>query len=47
MSQRSATAWYHSHVHGATARQVQMGLAGVLQISKLTNDQICLTIAKM
>lgn len=38
LSQRSATAWYHSHVHGATARQVQMGLAGVLQIDDGQDD---------
>lgn len=33
LSQPAATAWYHSHAHGATARQVMMGLAGVLQVS--------------
>lgn len=32
ISQPACTAWYHSHVHGATARQVMQGLAGVLQI---------------
>lgn len=38
LSQQAATAWYHSHVHGATARQVQMGLAGVLQIDDGQDD---------
>lgn len=32
ITQSASTAWYHSHVHGSTARQVQKGLAGVLQI---------------
>jgi FtsP/CotA-like multicopper oxidase with cupredoxin domain len=32
ITQPASTAWYHSHVHGSTARQVQNGLAGVLQI---------------
>ncbi|WP_377513424.1 multicopper oxidase domain-containing protein [Octadecabacter sp. R77987] len=32
ITQPTCTAWYHSHVHGSTARQVQKGLAGVLQI---------------
>ncbi len=30
LDQPPATAWYHSHIHGATARQVMLGLAGVL-----------------
>lgn len=38
LSQQAATAWYHSHIHGATARQVQMGLAGVLQIDDGQDD---------
>lgn len=33
VTQPTATAWYHSHIHGATATQVLKGLAGVLQIS--------------
>ncbi|MEY8120007.1 multicopper oxidase domain-containing protein [Falsihalocynthiibacter sp. BN13B15] len=38
LTQPTATAWYHSHIHGATAKQVQMGLAGVLQISDGQDD---------
>ncbi len=38
LSQQPATAWYHSHIHGATARHVQMGLAGVLQIDDGQDD---------
>ncbi len=38
LTQPAATAWYHSHIHGATARQVQMGLAGVLQIDDGQDD---------
>ena len=38
LTQPAATAWYHSHVHGATGRQVQMGLAGVLQIADGQDD---------
>lgn len=30
LQQRPTTAWYHSHAHGATARQVYAGLAGVI-----------------
>ena len=30
IAQRPATAWYHSHAHGATARHVYAGLAGVI-----------------
>lgn len=33
LDQPPATAWYHSHVHGATAEQVMRGLAGVLQVT--------------
>jgi len=33
VDQAQATIWYHSHIHGETARQVQKGLAGVLQLS--------------
>ncbi len=32
ITQPACTAWYHAHTHGATARQVQMGLAGVLHL---------------
>ena len=38
IGQPAATAWYHSHAQGATARQVQMGLAGVLQVSDGQDD---------
>lgn len=38
ITQPAATAWYHSHAHGATARQVQLGLAGVLQIDDGQDD---------
>ena len=30
LAQRPATLWYHSHAHGATARHVYAGLAGVI-----------------
>jgi FtsP/CotA-like multicopper oxidase with cupredoxin domain len=30
LAQRPATVWYHSHTHGATARHVYFGLAGVI-----------------
>ena len=32
MDQPACTAWYHSHLHGQTAAQVQRGLAGVLHL---------------
>ena len=32
IDQPSSTAWYHPHPHGDTARQVYMGLAGLLYI---------------
>ncbi len=38
ITQPASTAWYHSHVHGSTARQVQNGLAGVLQIDDGQNE---------
>lgn len=38
LDQPTATAWYHSHIHGETAKQVQMGLAGVLQITDGQDD---------
>jgi len=38
LDQPPATAWYHSHVHGATARQVMFGLAGVLHVTDGAND---------
>ena len=38
VDQPACTAWYHSHFHGATARQVQLGLAGVLQVDDGQDD---------
>jgi FtsP/CotA-like multicopper oxidase with cupredoxin domain len=38
ITQPASTAWYHSHVHGSTAQQVQNGLAGVLQIDDGLDD---------
>jgi len=38
LNQPSATAWYHSHVHGTTAEQVMFGLAGVLQVTDGEDD---------
>ncbi|MDZ7711370.1 MAG: multicopper oxidase domain-containing protein [Roseovarius sp.] len=32
LTQPVTTAWYHSHIHGETARHVQKGLAGVLHV---------------
>ncbi|VAW01031.1 Blue copper oxidase CueO precursor, partial [hydrothermal vent metagenome] len=39
ITQPTATAWYHSHIHGQTATQVYAGLAGVLQISDGRDDE--------
>ena len=33
INQRAGTYWYHPHVHGSTARQVFMGLAGMFIVS--------------
>ncbi|WP_375255415.1 multicopper oxidase domain-containing protein [Yoonia sp.] len=38
LDQPPATAWYHSHVHGATAEQVMFGLAGVLHVTDGADD---------
>ncbi|GIX13322.1 MAG: cell division protein FtsP [Paracoccaceae bacterium] len=38
ITQPACTAWYHAHTHGETARQVQMGLAGVLQVDDGQDD---------
>ena len=38
LDQPPATAWYHSHIHGATARQVMQGLAGVLHVTDGEDD---------
>ncbi|MBV1865269.1 MAG: multicopper oxidase domain-containing protein [Rhodobacteraceae bacterium] len=39
INQPAATLWYHSHIHGHTGRHVQMGLAGVMQLSDGLDDQ--------
>ncbi|MFT7596080.1 MAG: blue copper oxidase, partial [Paracoccaceae bacterium] len=39
ITQPSATAWYHSHIHEQTAAQVHAGLAGVLQITDGRDDE--------
>jgi len=39
LNQPAATLWYHSHIHGETGRHVQMGLAGVMQLSDGLDDQ--------
>jgi blue copper oxidase len=36
INQRASTAWYHPHPHGDTARQVHMGLAGLIYIEDET-----------
>jgi len=38
VDQPAATIWYHTHIHGETARQVHKGLAGVLQLSDGLDD---------
>lgn len=38
VDQAAATIWYHSHTHGATGRQVNSGLAGVMQLSDGQDD---------
>ena len=39
LTQPTAMAWYHSHVHTATARQVHFGLTGVLHVSDGRDDE--------
>jgi blue copper oxidase len=39
LAQQPATAWYHSHAHGATARHVYFGLAGVIHHTDGRDDQ--------
>ncbi len=39
IDQAAATIWYHTHIHGETARQVYKGLAGVLQLSDGLDDE--------
>lgn len=38
LGQRPAMLWYHSHVHGATARHVYSGLAGVIHYTDGRDD---------
>ncbi|KQZ86375.1 biphenyl 2,3-dioxygenase [Mesorhizobium sp. Root157] len=38
ISQPSATAWYHSHIHGRTAPQVYYGLAGAIHVTDGRDD---------
>jgi blue copper oxidase len=39
IEQRPTTAWYHSHIHHATARQVYAGLAGVIHVTDGRDDE--------
>lgn len=39
LDQEQATIWYHSHIHGKTAAQVQKGLAGVIQLADGLDDE--------
>jgi blue copper oxidase len=39
-TQSTSTAWYHSHVHGHTARQVYSGLAGMLFVDDGSDPDI-------
>lgn len=39
IAQPPSTAWYHTHIHGATAQQVYSGLAGVIQLTDGRDDQ--------
>ena len=39
LAQEPCTAWYHSHPHGATARQVYAGLAGVIHHTDGRDDE--------
>ncbi|MBC7286120.1 MAG: multicopper oxidase domain-containing protein, partial [Hoeflea sp.] len=39
ISQESATAWYHTHIHERTAAQVYSGLAGVIHVTDGRDDQ--------
>lgn len=44
IDQPAATAWYHPHPHGDTARQVYMGLAGLLYIEDGTAQELGLPL---
>lgn len=39
IAQPPSTAWYHTHIHGATAQQVYSGLAGVIHLTDGRDDQ--------
>lgn len=39
VNQPAATIWFHTHIHGATARQVYNGLAGVMHLSDGLDDE--------
>lgn len=39
IEQDPATVWYHSHIHGRTAEQVNSGLAGVIHLTDGRDDQ--------
>ena len=40
INQPATTAWYHSHLHGSTARHVMKGLAGVIQLEDGTDAEV-------
>jgi blue copper oxidase len=40
IQQRAGTYWYHPHVHGSTARQVFMGLAGMFIVHDAEEDAL-------
>lgn len=39
IAQEPATAWYHTHIHERTARQVYSGLAGVIHVTDGRDDE--------
>lgn len=40
INQPASTAWYHPHPHGDTARQVYMGLAGLIYVNDGTSNSL-------
>ncbi len=40
LNQRACHAWYHSHVHGETGRQITMGLAGNVVVRDAEEDAL-------
>ena len=40
INQPASTAWYHPHPHGDTARQVYMGLAGLIYVKDDSSDSL-------